>query len=294
MKRRPPSSTSERELIDLLAKGGRVVPLAALAGWRKCGLLPPLSSYGLRQAGRSYYWSESDILRRAEVVFDLLERHVQIDWVLWGLWLRGFSLPAERLRRVWPQCNRARKRWSQTHSAPIKYRPPESVGESALQQLVDTLGQTLPFERHVSKIIDKAVTRLDRPGGPFYGISRAAVWPLLQMAAYAMENSTVLKDADDKRLAEAQQYLQVASAVLEDCSGEPNSWNNWLAESAGPPLALVILALLGAGQRKALDELTEHLQSSRQNSAAKPTVIVVTRQGHKRYQDSPRQKVAIS
>ena len=294
MKRRAPSSTSERELVELLAKGGRIVPLSALAGWRKGGLLPPLSSYGLRHAGRSYYWSESDILARAELVFDLLKRHVQNDWVLWGLWLRGFPVPAEKLRRIWPQCNRVRKPWSQSPSAPLQHRSTWSSGDSALQGLVAILGKTSPPDKQVAALIDQVVMHLDRPGGPFHGLSKSSVWPLLQMNAFAIEASAALRTADDKTFVEAQRYLQAASAVLEDCSGEVGTWDNWLADAAGPTLAFVILGLLGAGQAKALDELAEQLRTSRQSAAVKSFATVATRCRDNTHADKPRKKVGIS
>src|SRR3569833_401225 len=103
MKRRPETTTSERELIAWLAEGGRVLPLNALAGWRKHGLLPPLDSCGTG-AGRAYYWRDPLIRERARIAFALMERTCKVEQALWGLWLRGFPVPAAKLKRAWQQC----------------------------------------------------------------------------------------------------------------------------------------------------------------------------------------------
>ncbi|MCP6726176.1 hypothetical protein NL526_29380, partial [Klebsiella pneumoniae] len=57
-------------------------------------------------AGRSYYWREPDIQAQAERVHDALERHGRIDEALITVWLAGFDVPLERVRRAW--ANRAK------------------------------------------------------------------------------------------------------------------------------------------------------------------------------------------
>jgi hypothetical protein len=159
---------------------------------------------------------------------------------------------------------------------------------------VAILGKTSPPDKQVAALIDRVVMQLDRAGGPFQGLSRSSVWPLLQMNAFAIEASAALRTADDKTLVETQRYLQAASTALEDCSGEVGTWDNWLADAAGPTLAFVILGLLGAGQAKALDELAEQLRTSRQSAAVKSIAAVATRRRDNTHADKPRQKVAIS
>jgi hypothetical protein len=105
VKKRPLDTTSERQLLFALLAAGRKAGLADLRAWRKAGLLPPLASHGTG-AGRSYYWREPDIQAQTERVHDALQRHGRIDEALIAVWLAGFDVPLERLRRAW--ANRAK------------------------------------------------------------------------------------------------------------------------------------------------------------------------------------------
>ena len=107
MKKRSSDTTSERQLIFALLAAGRKADLADLRAWRKAGLLPPLASHGIG-AGRCYYWRESDIQAQAERVYDTFQRHGRIDETLITVWLAGFDVPLERVRRAW--ANRAKMR----------------------------------------------------------------------------------------------------------------------------------------------------------------------------------------
>src|SRR5579872_3451951 len=107
VKKRSQDTTSERQLLDALLAGGRKAGLAELRAWRKAGLLPALASHGIG-AGRSYYWRKPDIQAQAEQVHDALQRHGRIDEALITVWLAGFEVPVERVRRAW--ANRAKMR----------------------------------------------------------------------------------------------------------------------------------------------------------------------------------------
>ena len=107
MKKRSLDTTSERQLLCALLESGRKAGLAELRAWRKAGLLPPLASHGIG-TGRSYYWREPDIQAQAEQVHDALQRHGRIDEALITVWLAGFDVPLERVRRAW--ANRAKMR----------------------------------------------------------------------------------------------------------------------------------------------------------------------------------------
>src|SRR3569833_3731570 len=146
MKRRPETTTSERELIAWLAEGGRVLPLNALAGWRKHGLLPPLDSCGTG-AGRAYYWRDPLIRRRARAACDRMERTSHVDQTLWGLWLRGFPVPAAKLKRAWQHGTRLRRPWLPVADLADRHDKARCSKETLLTEVTRKLGRTLPTDR---------------------------------------------------------------------------------------------------------------------------------------------------
>lgn len=257
MKRRPDSTTSERELIAALADDGRLLALGDLANWRKHGLLPPLDSCGTG-AGRAYYWRDPLIRKRARTAFDLLERNRQVDQALWGLWLRGFSVPAAKLRRAWRQCTRLRRPWLPMPAlADQQARSTARADDAILAQVTMALGKALPPDRRVATILEHAAARLGR----FENTSGTHLWSLLQMAGLALESSALLENTGDAELAAAQHHLRRAAGLLESSASEPDAWNGWLADRVGPPLALVILAMLRSGQATTLEALAAHLEA---------------------------------
>lgn len=263
MKRRPDSTTSERELVLALAEGGRTVSLATLAGWRKHGLLPALASHG-NGAGRSYYWREPDILPQARAAFDLLERHCRTDMALRGLWMRGFHVPAARLTRAWRQIDKLNRHWAPDFAPCDKALPgPAITGAGAiLAHATRLLSNSLTPDRRIAALIEHAAARLHRASGPIDSLSGANLWALLQMSGLVLQSSALMTEADDGLLGEAQRYLGLAAAALRAGTGDADAWHDWLAEPVGPPLALVILALLRAGQQTTLDTLAAGLEET--------------------------------
>lgn len=275
MKRRPETTTSERELVDWLADSGRVLALGALAGWRKHGLLPPLDSCGTG-AGRAYYWRDPLIRKRARTAFDLMERTGQVDQALWSLWLRGFPVPAAKLRRAWQQCNRLRRPWLPMPELPEQRRAKERGPDALLTQVTQMLGRALPPDRRIAAIMDQAAARLGHAAGPD-GACGAHLWSLLQMAGMALESSALLDSADEALLTKAQYYMRLASGLLESCSGEADAWNNWLADRAGPSLALVVMAMLRSGQAETLETLALQMEApGRRTAPAQASVYQIT------------------
>lgn len=269
MKRRPESTTSERELIEFLAADGRVLPLNTLAAWRKHGLLPPLDSCGTG-AGRSYYWRDPLIRQRARTAFDLMERHSHIDRALWALWLRGFPVPAAKLRRAWQHCNRLRRPWLPMPDLPQPRTPARARDGALLAEITQILGRALPPDRRVADIIEQAAVRLGRAGGGINKACGSQLWPLLQMAGLSLESSALLDTADDALLEKVQRYLGLAAALLDASPSETGAWNDWLADRVGPPLALVIMAMLRSGQADKLEALAAQAPGRRRAPAQAP------------------------
>ena len=130
----------------------------------------------------------------------------------------------------------------------------------------------MPQDRRTAAVIEHAAAKLGRVGGRFEGVSGALLWALLQMAGLALESSTLIDDADDSSLLVTQQYMRQAAILLEASDSESDAWNGWLANHLGPPLALVILALVRSGQTEILELLAEETERlGRQSLPSRPS-----------------------
>jgi hypothetical protein len=263
---KPETSTSERQLIVALAESGREVSLEELALWRKNGLLPPLASYGPQTAVRSYYWYETDILARAELVYDALRKHGRSEAAIISLWLHGFEVPPPRLRRAW--LHRVRL------ASPVRIRSANDASRMAPP------GKTLPdlllsatFHAAVSMecIPDQVMPVLRRAGaglGYVPGNRDAETqlyWRVAMAMLLALNSSDVISSASDEEMLEAQRHLHVALTFLSAyCRDESPAA---VVETLGPALFLLILALLRSGQRGTVQAITDHIMSVRNKSA---------------------------
>ena len=254
-----------------LAAAGRPVPLSTLSRLGASMAAAAARQLWHRRGPRLITGASLDILARAIAVFDLLGRHGQVDLVLWGLWLRGYFVPAVRLRRVWQQYCRTRRRW-----LPV----PASAQEAG--QVMPGVPNPFSLRRHACSAIRCRRTAASVPSsrGPRRGWNAAAniltnssggqLWPLLQFAGMALESSALIETASDERLLGAQHYLCAAGALIGRCAVELDAkqtnawtahpwstdpWNDDIAERVGPPLALVILALICSGQEAVLADL---------------------------------------
>ena len=240
MKKRSLDTTSERQLLDAMHAGGRKAGLAELRAWRKAGLLPPLASHGIG-TGRSYYWREPDIQAQAEQVHDALQRHGRIDEALITVWLAGFDVPLERVRRAW--ANRAKMR-DRSRARAQEYVGASGVSGASLLGLgFATLASLDPDPRHkriVLEILSSAATE---------GIGTASRRHLLGMALVygpLLESRSLMAIAAEAQLSEARGYLHrlLREPFLEGVDAG--------SETAGH-LFLFILGLIRSGQSAALE-----------------------------------------
>lgn len=84
-----------------MARSGRPLTPRAARDWWSKGLLPPPRRQSLGRAGSTTYWSEGSVLAQAVAAHDLLARQPRIEETLVRLWLMGFTVEIERLRRAW-------------------------------------------------------------------------------------------------------------------------------------------------------------------------------------------------
>jgi hypothetical protein len=269
---RPQQTVSERELLGLLAASGRTVPLAALAHWRRDGLLPPFASQG-QGRGRTYYWREPDILPHAQAAFDLLQTGIGRDAVLLGLFFTGFVSPLPQIRRAWQHRERM-----QASATAFRFKDvdgcgelPETGAESFASQhsgwLLDSIhevGKGLPEPDPVTaiaaKTFDRVMARLRSPRRSKGGAGSA--WAQMKVLARSLEGSGLVKSARDDQLYKAQAYLRALAPLLLDASDDLDlaavrgglSAPLWLAQIIGPHLFTFLLLQIRMGHGDALEE----------------------------------------
>lgn len=249
-----------------LAESGREVSLEELALWRKNGLLPPLASYGPKTPVRSYYWHETDILARAELVYDALRKHGRNEAATISLWLHGFEVPLPRLRRAW--LHRARM------AAPVRIR---SAGGANRPM---TSGKTLP-DLLLSATLHAAVSMECVPDQAIPVLKRAAAalgyapgnrdaesqlyWRAAMAMLVALGSSDAVARACDEEMLQAQHHLHVALTFLSGYCRDESPVT--MVEALGPTLFLLILALLRSDQHGTVQAVTDRIMSVRGKSA---------------------------
>jgi hypothetical protein len=269
-----------------MAKSDRIISLATLVGWRREGLLPPLASHGLGMGkGKSYYWRESDILAHASAAFDLLRKYKRPEQAVWMLWLSGFSVPLQQLRRVWSSRSKARKSWiarpalnSEAMSGilPSPHRFLPGNPNDTTQLLLDTAlalgGSLLPDDgdsASIVEVIERALAWMSRANvRPDLAEQQTAehLWLIVRIVSSALENSDLVSIASDGELREAQRYIRLAGVLLNNCDDRwsadisETAWPAWLAERMSAPVFLVILVLLRSGRGAALEQMAARLE----------------------------------
>jgi len=249
VKKRPQDTTSERQLLDALLAGGRKAGLAELRAWRKAGLLPPLASYGIG-AGRSYYWREPDIQVQAERVHDTLQRHGRIDEALITVWLAGFDVPLERVRRAW--ANRAKMRARHKTSGQMTVAGSGLGGGNLLGLGFATLVSLVDPDPHHKRAL------LEILGGASDGGATSHRHLLSMALVYGplLENSNLMTMAAEAELSEARGHLR---RLL----GEPGLQVVDAGSETAGHLFLFILGLVRSGQSAALEPTNDDQEKDR-------------------------------
>ena len=257
---RPPTTTSERQLVQALAAGGRQVSLETLARWRKDGLLPPLASHGGRGAGRCYYWREPDIQAQAETVHDALRRHGGGDAAVLGLWLRGFDIALPLLRRAWLHRGKrngpARIRQATAKARMIK-APATGLPDlllSAYQAAAEAFESPAESMKGSLTVLERAFAALGWSGDKREMEARLRVITALLLM---LGSSDAILTSSDEDLREARGHLGGALDFLLDFRGVES--RDSVIDTLGPPIFLFMVTLLRSGQRDVLERVMDHI-----------------------------------
>jgi hypothetical protein len=265
-KRRAETTTSERQLVLALADRGRPVALSMLANWRRDGILPPLAHHGLGTGkGKTYYWQEEDIVERACRAHDLMQRYGRPDIALRLLWLSGYDVPLQQLRRAWRAIGKTGALWrirpatdcndhpSRRHNSQGAHddQPLLNLILSACEGLASDDGAATDIAADTIHLLLAHGGPSAAPGGA-PSCRRAAI--LFRIVGSALEASNLVANATDKELKDAQRYFGRIARPLASGQGDPFVWSLELAEHVGAPLFLLVLTLLRSGQRAVLDQ----------------------------------------
>lgn len=86
---------------EILVRSGRSVTLRQLADWRHKDLLPPLEREKGQGRAAKYVWTQSDIVKQAAIIHDLLCCwYGRTEWLALPRWLLGYEVPIEEVRRM--------------------------------------------------------------------------------------------------------------------------------------------------------------------------------------------------
>ena len=296
---RPESTTSERELLDLMIKTGRDVTLATLADWRKGGLLPPLASRGAGQGkGKYYYWHEENIFEQACFVYDIVRKRGRVDSVILALWLSGFNVPLPKLRRAWLHKARAQRPWgvrqAKTTSIISKQGKHASLEQAKTDEIDNSTSRALIYDallataevltrdgraselESLERLVDKVLATMALNNRSIEKHEVMRMLGLVRVVWSALETSNLISVASNPEMFDSQRHLSIVAQIIETLMNSRNLgfppmgapfWSAGLAEDIGAPVFAFILMFLRAGCERQLEEtsvelakLGDHLQ----------------------------------
>ncbi len=208
-----------------------------LIRWRRASLLPPFASYGTG-AGRTYYWLERDIQAQAQAVYDALLRHSRIDSALISVWLAGFGVPLERLRRALL----GRGRTARPSAAPAgRTAPPVAAGGDLLAHAFDALAALTAPQNDSRKIASEVLKR--RKGLLSRQELRSRLTGIALVYGPLLAKTGLLRASKDEELLLARRYLLALMAGADPARDEETS----------ECLFLFFLGMVHSGQRELLE-----------------------------------------
>lgn len=261
-----------------MARGRRQVSLSELALWRRNGLLPPFSSRGRGQAkGKTYYWTQPDILTQAQTVFDLLQRHGRADLALVTLWLCGFDVPLPRLRRAWMSTRRIANigHAAETGKAGSHARMDDGLSALLLNAMFGLADAAYPGtvadDGIAVRLIANALAKVDIIDLEIpWNADAARLWRLLQMLAAQARIDALVVTASEDEMRQARRYLSLATRLLQDDA----TTCLWIAEHMARPIFSLAVAMLRSGRGDLLARLASRVGGMDRQSVAPPVHIL--------------------
>lgn len=261
------ANVRESDIIAALAQSNRSVTPEMLASWRRRGLLPAFDRKGAAR-GRIFHWTGSDIVGRAQYIFDALSQDRPLGEIYTGLWMAGYDVPLAVFRRSWRDWLRTKNHW--------KLSPPwlghARQYETSFFQLLATGLATIDGFSSFEIALNTMTQALFGDRRPL----RTETVLLLHSLALAFERSDLLEKTSDQRLAQAQSYLvNLLAALNAATSGTsqnalPPVWPVFLSIQIGSPLLWMILSLMSFGYEERLEASNAVLREFTELLARKP------------------------
>lgn len=274
---------SDQQLIAELAKTSRTVTTALLKDWRKTGLLPPLNTRGLGRAGKAFFWTDPEIISRAEYAHDALLEFRDPKRVLWLLWVVGFDISIGQVKRIWLYRLRHGPSWKIRHTEPGLLRlgvrnlarvrsNPLSQGSSSTIILNTLLAVCEPLVARNDWVdwkvfvlaVKDFVRRLD-----LMELANFDEWTVMRLISLissiggVAELSDLIATATADELIRARRAAAAASPLLEPKvtarqfvgpnPSSPPFWRPQFAKDVATPLMLVTLMFIRAGRERQVD-----------------------------------------
>ena len=274
---------SDQQLIEELARRGQTVTTALLKSWRASGLLPPLNTRGLGRAGKAFFWTDPEIISRAQYVYDALLEFRDPKRVLWLLWITGFDVSIGQVKRVWLSRLRHGPTWSARQTEPELLR----LGVQNLSTIrANPIHEPTPSTIILNLILavsEPLVARNDWIDWKLFVLtakdflhrlnlgrsSKLDEWTTTRITALiatiggVAELSNLIGTATANELIEVRRIVAAVSRLFEANSrpekraalsaSNPPFWQPQLAVSVATPLMLVTLLLVRAGRKSQVE-----------------------------------------
>jgi hypothetical protein len=203
------------ELRMELERRGYAVTERTLTDWVQKGLLPQREDKGRgRGGGKEYRWSEPDIVERAASVLDLLSDYGRTARIPLALWLLGYDMPLEGVRRRLLRGIQGVQRWLKPPSTSTTH-PADHLSTLAVQltaRAARKRTQTFPDTIH-EMALNLLANPQYRPSAPV--LAELTTWCEACITKTNAPSATAAERQDAKRAAlwmiQALRHLNVSA-----------------------------------------------------------------------------------
>lgn len=127
-----------------------------LTDWRAKRLLEKLGSRGRGYGrGKVFFSTQSDVLKRAILIFDLFATNQPTDAVMLDIWLYGFDVPANRIKAAWQRL------WTAKLETPIRARREGSARDDLIVHYTDQVSRNVRWATGLNgRELDRAISAI--------------------------------------------------------------------------------------------------------------------------------------
>ncbi len=204
-----------------------------------------------------------------------------MDLAIITLSLHGFTLLLPQLRRAWLYRDKLAGppllRSSARPAANPLDAPVSGVSHLLLQTLVCAGSAIEGFDddRTIVSVLKIALKRLGLDGGGSDAGPARQLWQMVAMFAARMESGTLVRDASDREMVDAQRHLCAGMALLESC--RQDQWSPDVSERIAHRAFILILALLRSGQDAVVETVSARIRAASLQPGSGPAEAIYAR-----------------